>query len=135
MNDNLDPSLVALRRVGRLVATVVLAGVAALLAHQMTGEPLAALGAGLGAAAVTVALWGGFVIRPEGISLGRAVGVGFLATFGAFLGAALAAGTASRVTVGGEAAAAAFFAIMMVLPIMVASALAVAVLTRARSRR
>lgn len=135
MNDNQDPSLVALRRVGRLVATAVLAGVAALLAYQMIGEPLAALGAGLGAGAATATLWGGFVIRPEGVSLGRAVGVGFFATFGAFLGAAILAGATSRVTFGGEAVAAASFAMLVVLPMMVATALAVAVLTRAKAAR
>ena len=132
MNDNQDPRLAAHRRLGRSIAGVVFAALAGLLAFQMLGEPLVALGAALGAGGFAFAIWGGFVVRPEGVSYGRAAGVGMMATVAAFLVAALTGGAASRVVVGAEAAGAAFFAFLVVLPVMIAAGVGLVALMRAK---
>ncbi|MDK9697445.1 MAG: hypothetical protein OEL76_13760 [Siculibacillus sp.] len=135
MNDVPDPELARRRRIGRILAAVVLAALATLLTLQMIGEPLAALGAAAGAGVVGFALWGGLVVRPEGISYGRAAGLGFLATFAAFFGAAVLGAAASRVALDREAFGAAFFAFAVVLPVMVAAAIAVAAVGAVTARR
>lgn len=133
MNDNQDPVLAARRRLGRLVAGPALAVVAGLLALQMLGAPLAALAAALAAGLVAFALWGGLVVRPEGASYGRAVGIGFAATFAAFFAAAVTGVSATPVADGRDAAGIALFALFMALPVMIAAALALAALTGRRS--
>jgi hypothetical protein len=134
VNDDFDPDLPGRRRFGRNLAGAALAALAALLTVQMIGEPLAALGAALGAGLVAFLLWGGAVVRPEGISYGRAAGIGFVATFAAFFGAAVLGAATSRVQAGGEAFAAAFFALAVVLPVMVAASVGLAAIGAARTR-
>jgi hypothetical protein len=129
VNDDLDRDLAARRRFGRLAAGAGLAVLAALLTFQMIGEPLPALGAAIGAGAVAFFGWAPLVVRPEGISYGRAVGIGFAATFAAFAGAAILGAAASRVVADQAAFNAATFAMAVVLPVMVAVAVALAALS------
>ena len=132
MNDNQDPRLAARRREGRLAAGLGLGALAGILALQMLGEPLTALGAALAAGAFAGLSWGGFVVREEGTSYGRAAGLGLMATVVAFLGSALLGGAGSRVVAGAEAASAAFFALLVVAPVMTAAAIGLAALMQAR---
>ena len=134
VNDNQDPVLAARRRFGRLVAAPALAVVAAVLAIQMLGQPLAALAAGLAAAGVTFALWGGLVVRAEGPSYGRAAGLGIAATFAAVFAAALT-GAGGAPASGREATGVALFALFMALPVMVAAAVGLAAALKDRPAR
>ena len=131
MNDNQDPVLAARRRLGRLVAAPALAVAAAVLTLQMLGHPLAALAAALAVGLVVFALWGRLVMRPEGVSYGRAVGLGIAATFAGFSAAALM-GAGGAPATGREAAGVALFALFMALPVMVAAAVALAALLKDR---
>ena len=134
MTDDQNDALARRRRMGAVLAGPVLAALAALLTVQMIGEPLAALGAALGAGAIAFALWGRLVVRSEGTSYGRAAGVGFAATFAAFLGAALLGAATSRVPVDRDAVGAGFFALLVVLPVMVAAGIGLAAIGALRDR-
>jgi len=131
MNDNQDPVLTARRRRGRLVAGPALGLLAGLLTFQMTAVLPPALGAALAAGLLVFAAWGPLVVREEGASYGRAVGLGFAATFAAFFGAAVF-GIGTGAASGREAAGVAVFALAMVLPVMVAAAIGLAALTGRR---
>ena len=135
VNDDLDPGLAARRRFGRNLAGPALAVLAALLTWQMLGEAPAALGAALGAGILGYALWGQLVVRPEGISYGRAAGIGFAATFAAFFGAAVLGAAGSRVPLDATAFGAAVFALLVVLPVMVAACVGLAALGAIRAHR
>lgn len=135
MNDNhpvISAGLLAQSRIG---ATLALGFFAGLMTWQIIGVPLAALGAALAAAAVCGALWGGFVVRGGGVSLGRAAGLGALVTIAAYLGAAILGGGVMRVLTEEESAVAALFSLWVVMPVMIAVALSLAVLTRAKAGR
>ena len=132
MNDNQDPVLAARRRLGRLVAGPALGLLAGILTLQMLHAPLAALAAALAAGLVGVALWGTLVVRPEGVSYGRAAGLGFAVTFAAFAAAALVGGASAGVVDAGEAAGIALFSLFMALPVMIAAAIALAALLKDR---
>lgn len=134
VNDNQDPVLAARRRLGRLVAAPGLALVAAVLTLQMLAQPVAALAAGLAAGVVAVALWGRLVVRPEGPSYGRAVGLGIAATFAAVFAAA-AVGAGGAPASGREATGVALFALFMALPVMVAASVGLAALLKDRPAR
>lgn len=131
MNDNQDPVLAARRRFGRLVAAPALAVVGGVLTLQMLGQPLAALVAGLAAGVLVFATWGTLVVRPEGPSYGRAVGLGIAATFVGVTAAALV-GAGGTPASGREAAGVALFALFMALPVMVAAAVGLAALLKDR---
>jgi len=133
VTDDVAPELAHRRRTMRVVAGVALAVLAGLLALQMTGAPLAGLGAALGAGIVGFTLWGRMVVRPEGISYGRAAGLGFVALFAAFFGAALLGAAVTRPVAGDEAIPVAVFALMVVSPVMIAAAVALAFLSRPRT--
>lgn len=131
MNDNEDPAIGRSRRNGRALAGVAFAVLGGLLTFQMLHHAPAALGAAVSAGVVATLLWGRLVVRPGGVAWGGAVAVGFAATFAAFCGAA-AFGLGGARVAGDEAAAVALFALLMVLPVMLAAAVGVAALTRAR---
>ena len=134
VNDDFDPGLAARRRSGRTLAAPALAVLAGLLTWQMLGEPATALGAALAAGAVAFAVWGRLVVRPEGISYGRAAGVGFAATFAAFFGAAVLGAAGARVSLDADTFGAAFFALLVVLPVMVAAGVGLAAIGTLRNR-
>jgi hypothetical protein len=118
------------RAASRLVAGLGLGLLGALLSFQMVHEPLAALGAGLGAAAVAFAAWGVIVLKDAGLGLGRAALVGALAVVGGYLGMGIVGGGASRLLTDTDTGVALLFSFWMVLPIALAFAVAVAVGTR-----
>ena len=132
MNDNHDHDLDHRRFIGRLFAGPLLAALAGLLAYQIVGEPLPALGSALGAGLVVFTLWGRLVVRPDGVSYGRAVGIGFAATFAACFGAAVLGAATSRVAVDQAAFSAGMFAIVVVLPVMIAAAVGAAAASAVR---
>ena len=126
MNDNHDPVLAARRRLGRLVAGPVLGLLAGLLTLQMLHAPIAALAAALAAGGLVLLLWGPMVVRPEGVSYGRAVGLGFAATFAAFFAAAAVGSASGGAADAREAAGIALFSLFMALPVMIAATIALA---------
>lgn len=132
MNDNHDPALAARRRLGRRVAGPSLGLLAGVLTLQMLHAPLAALAAALAAGLVGVALWGTLVVRPEGVSYGRAVGLAFAATFAAFFAAALVGGASGGTADAREATGVALFSLFMALPVMIAAAIALAAVLKDR---
>jgi hypothetical protein len=132
VNDNHDHDLDHRRRMGMLFAGPLLSALAGLLAYQIIGEPLPALGAVLGAGLIVFTLWGRLVVRPDGVSYGRAVGIGLAATFAAFFGAAVLGAATSRVAADQAAFSAGMFAIVVVLPVMVAAAVAAAAASAVR---
>lgn len=128
----LAPAEIALARAG---ATLALAALAALLTAQTVGTTAAALGAALATAAVVAVVWRRWVLRPEGVSLGRAAAAGVLATLAAVSGAAIAGGAGAAVVVDQEARIALLFSVWIVMPVMVAAAVGLAASTRALARR
>jgi hypothetical protein len=132
MNDNHDPVLAARRRFGRLVAGPALGLLAGLLTLQMLHAPAAAFAAGLAAGLVGVLLWGALVVRPEGVSYGRAAGLAIAATFVAFAAAAMVGGASGGMADAREAAGVALFSLFMALPVMVAAAIALAAVLKDR---
>lgn len=119
----------------RAAATVGLAVLAAVLCYQILGEPLAALGAFLGSGLVAGLAWGALVIRPTGISLGAAALTGVLALAAGYVGAGLVGAGGSRVVTDRDAAVALLFSFWLVLPVMVAGAVGLAVVTRILAAR
>jgi hypothetical protein len=125
------PDLPAARRgLPRLVATVVLGLLSALLAFQILGVPRAALGAFVGGAVVAHLAWGVLVMRPAGASIGGAAATGALTLVTAYVGAGLIGGGGARVIVDHEAVVMLIFTFWIVVPVMVAAAIGLAVLDR-----
>lgn len=119
----------------RLVAALVLAALAALLAWQILGRPLASLGAFLGAGLVGGLAWGPLVLRPSGIALGGAALTGALALVTAYVGAGVIGAGGARVVTDQEAAIALLFSFWIVLPVMVAAGVGLALATRLLAAR
>lgn len=119
----------------RWIATAGLAALAALLAIQILGRPLPALGACVGAALVAGLAWGPLVLRPTGIALGGAALTGVFALAGGYVGAGLVGAGGSPVVTDHESAIALLFSFWIVLPVMVAAAIGIAVATGLVARR
>lgn len=111
----------------RGVATVALAVLAAVLALQILGRPLPALGALIGAGLIAGLAWGPMVMRPTGIALGGAALTGFFALAAGYVGAGLTGAGGAPVITDGESAIALLFSFWIVAPVMVAAALGLAV--------
>lgn len=118
------------RNLSRLVAGLGLGMLGAVLSYQMIHEPLASLGAGLGAAVVAFVAWGAIVSKDTGVGLGRAAAVGALAVLGGYVGMAIVGGVSSRIFTDSDAGVALLFSFWMVLPISLAFAVALAVAIR-----
>ncbi|MCE1236905.1 MAG: hypothetical protein LWW93_11180 [Hyphomicrobiales bacterium] len=117
------------------IAGLALALLAALLAYQIIGSPLAALGGFFGGGLVAFLAWTPLVLRPAGVSIGGAAATGALALAAAYVGAGLVAGGGSRVLVDHDAAVMLVFTFWIVLPVMVAAAIGLAILPRLLGRR
>ena len=132
MTEDQDPALAARRRRGRGLAGPALGLLAGLLTWQMLHAATPAITAAVASGVVTFALWGGFVVRPEGASYGRAAGLGLAATLVAFFGAAAVGVTGTPVADPAEAVSLAVFALFMALPVMIGGAIALAFLSARR---
>jgi len=135
MNESTPALSPRCRTISRLAAGVGLGLLGALLSLQMIHEPLSALGAGIGAAAVGFAAWGAIVLKDPALGLGRAALAGALAVIGGYLGMGIVGGGASRIVTDADTGVALLFSLWMVLPIALAFAIAVGVGTRLCANR
>lgn len=118
----------------RVLVAVVMGGLAALLAFQLLGSALPALGAFLGAGVVAGLAWGPLATRSETHSLGGAAVTGVLALLAAYVVGGLAAGGAGAL-VDHEAAITLLFSFWIVVPVMVGAAVGLALLARLLATR
>ncbi|MER2605090.1 MAG: hypothetical protein ABTQ29_04595 [Siculibacillus sp.] len=119
----LDPRV---RLVGHLVATLSLGLLSGAIAQNILGEPLAALGAGMGAAVMAFLAWSPLVLGRRGVAIYGAAVVGLLTLLGGYVGMAVVGGGASKVIADPETAVALLFSFFIVAPMIVSLAVAVA---------